>query len=423
MKRWLIRRLRSRWIWPVVVLFAVASPELYAWHHFRAARAAAEADRPAVARQHLRECRRVWPWNQRVDVRLASARVARQDGDLAAARDELRDARRLAGSTTPDLAFEWALIQATDGNVAEVAEYLQNRADADPALQRGVWEALAEGYLAVYRANDAFTIAARWESRFPGDLLALELRGRAAIQGRGLGLKLGAKDLQEVLRRDPDRVKTRTVLSLALLELALFSEAIPELERLSNEQPDQPDHRVRLARCLKMTDRSAEAIRLLDGVLAVHPDHGLALRTRGQFALSELRLGEALKWLRRAATELPNDYQTQYLYYQALLQSGQAPVAAEQLTRAEAAKRRGEQLAELRTRRLAERPLDPAVYTEMGSLLLQTGNPEQGLRWLEVALSLDPTFRPAHEALASHFEKIGDVERAAAHRKSGAGSK
>ncbi len=315
------------------------------------------------------------------------------------------------------MAFEWALLQAVDGNVSDVAEYLQQKADADPSVQRIVWEALTEGYLAVYRANDAFTIAQQWVSRDPDDLRALELRGQAAIQGRGRGLAIGADDLREVLKREPTRIRARAMLSITLLDLGLFDEAIPELERLTRDQPDQPDHRVRLARCLKMTNHPDEAVKLLDAVLQSNPDHGLALRARGQFALSDLRLAEAETWLRRAAEVLPNDYQTQYLLYQALQQAGYATEATEQLKRSETVKQQSTQLADLRTRRLAERPLDPALYTEMGSLLVKTGNTEQGLRWLDVALSLDPGFRPAHEALALHFEKVGNTERAAFHRQ------
>jgi predicted Zn-dependent protease len=336
---------------------------------------------------------------------------------------ELRETRRAAGNTTPELAFEWALLQAVDGNVADVGEYLQRRADADPGLQRTVWEALAEGYLAVYRANDAYTVAQQWASRFPDDPRALELRGRAAIQGRGRGLTLGADDLRQVLTRDPTRTKARTTLSITLLELGRFDEAIAEFERLAREQPDLPDHRVRLARCQKMTDRPARAVELLDEVLRTHPDHGLALRTRGQFALSDLQTVEATGWLRRAVEALPNDYQSHYLYYQALLQAGQTAAAAEQLQRSETVKQQTVQLAELRTRRLAERPLDPTPSTEMGSLLLTTGNTVQGLRWLDVALSLDPGFRPAHEVLARHFEKAGNREQAESHRRQAAAAR
>jgi len=423
MASWAGRRLQSYPLWLFAAAVVVVSPQVFAWSQARAARAALVADRPEDALRHLRRCRAVWPWGGRPEVLLVGARASWQSGDLAGAVDELRAARRAAGATTPELALEWSLVQAADGNVAEVAEYLQQVADADRGVQRPVWEALAEGYLAVYRANDAFTVAQQWVSLYPDDPRGLELRGRAAIQGRGRGLTLGAADFREVLRLDPGRTKARVTLSTTLLDLGLFDEAQAELVRLVQDEPDRPDHRVRLARCLKMTNRADEAVGLLDAVIASHPGHGIALRTRGQFALADGRQAEAEGWLRRAAEALPNDYQTQYLYYQALQQAGRAEEAVAQLGRAEAVKQQSAQLADLRTRKLAERPLDPTLYAEMGSLLVKTGAADQGLRWLGVALSLDPNFRPAHEALATYYEAAGDRDRAAPHRRQASGGR
>ena len=412
------RILRSRRLWIIAVMVLLAGvPQAYAWWNWQQARTALAADRIGEARERLANSRRIWPWGEPVEVRLLGAEAARQDGDLPAAMDELREARRLAGETTPEMAFEWSLIQATDGNVGDVAEFLQQKANGDPVAQRMVWEALTEGYLAVYRFNDAFTIARLWVERYPDDLRALELRGRAAVQGRGRGLKLGVEDFQKVLERDPSRTRVRAAMAVTLLELGLFDQALPEFERLMREQPGVPDHRVRLARCLKMTNRAGEAVALLEGVLREWPDHGMALRTRGQFALADFEPAGAREWLARAATALPNDYQTQFLLYQALQQSGKTAEADEQLKRAEDVRKQSSQLTDLRSRRLAERPLDPALYVELGGLLLNTGHPEQGVRWLEEALTLDPQFRPAHDLLEAHYDKTGQPERAARHRR------
>lgn len=417
MRGWIGRRLKSWWLWVLLAAVLVAAPQAYAWWQYRQAGEAVAADRLTDARQHIDRCAAVWPWGDRPDVRITSARIARKAGDLEPAMDALRAARRSTGETTPELAFEWALLQAVDGNVAEVADYLQQQADADPSRQRDVWEALVQGYLAVFRANDAYTVCQQWVEMNPDDLRAKEFRGYAAIQGRGRGLQMGADDLAEVLQKDPTRTRTREVRAAALLDLGEFGQALPELERLAREQPDQPDHKVRLARCLNMLGRTAEANDQLDDVLRDHPDHGPALRTRGQFALTGTTPAEAERWLSRAAVVLPNDYQTQFLYSQALQQAGKTGEADAQLKRANEARERATQLSELRTRKLAERPLDPALYTEMGRLLLASGNAAQGVRWLDAALALEPNYRPAHEALADHYEKANDPEKAAYHRR------
>jgi hypothetical protein len=53
----------------------------------------------------------------------------------------------------------------------------------------------------------------------------------------------------------------------------------------------------------------------------------------------------------------------------------------------------------------------------MGELLLRIGRERVGLYWLELALEREPGQQTAHKALAEHFEKKGDRDRAAAHRQ------
>jgi len=414
---WFRRRPSSRWLWTVALVVAIGLAQGYAWLRYELAKSDLSKDQPGEAANHLAQASAIWPWGQRPVVLIARARAARKSGDLPAAMEFLREARRNESATTPELTFEWSLLHAVDGNASEVAEYLQQRAEAEPEQQREVWEALVQGYMAVYRANDAYTVCQQWVAKYPADLRAKELRGLAAIQGRGRGLRLGADDLAEVLKGDPSRISARTARSIALLDLGAFDEAQPELEHLVREQPGESMHRVRLARCLNMTGRGPEAEAMLDGVLREQPENGMALRTRGQFALASARYEEAERWLARAAVVLPNDYQTLFLYSQSLQQTGKGSEAERQLQRASEVRSRSTQLAELRTRKLAENPLDPALYTEMGQLLLASGKIEQGLRWLEAAVALEPNYRPAHSILADHYERSGNPAKSALHRK------
>ena len=60
---------------------------------------------------------------------------------------------------------------------------------------------------------------------------------------------------------------------------------------------------------------------------------------------------------------------------------------------------------------------DPAPASEIGALLLQIHQERQGLYWMDQALVRDPDHQPTHKALAEYFEKKGDAERAALHRR------
>jgi predicted Zn-dependent protease len=258
-----------------------------------------------------------------------------------------------------------------------------------------------------------------WLSRDPNNVRALELRGMTFVAGKGV--QRGTDDFRKVLELDPDRDEARWRLSIALTDLGGYEEALGHLERLARVRPDDPEVLARLARCQSMVGRRAEAQKTLDDALARHPDDPALLRARGQFALAAGRPDEAEGWLRRAAAASPEDYQSQWFLFRALQQAGKDTEAKAQLAVAEDVKDRRERLGELRSRKLAERPLDPALHYEMGVLMLRTGERELGERWLLSALSLDPDYAPAHAALADFYEQAGDPARAAEHRAQAGG--
>jgi predicted Zn-dependent protease len=418
--RWLFGRLvapfrtRRGAVRAVVVLAVIAllGSQGWAWAQLRAARAALAKHHPNEARASLAACARVWGF--RPTVRLLAARAAWQDGDLEAATSELRAGQRLIGSATDDTALEWALIQASAGNVREVDAYLQRRAEQDPSTGPLVWEALAVGYLRVYRTLDAMSCLNHWLARDPDNVRALELRGQTYVTGRGV--VRGTEDFRRVLELDPTRRSTRWHLIEALLALGGYEEAVPHLEVFARESPDDPKAAALLARCYFFVGRRDEARALIDATLTRHPDDGLCLRTRGQFALMDDQKVEAERWLRRAVAAMPEDHRSHWLLFEALRQQGKMEEAKEQNRIADEVKDRSTRLTELQSRTLAEFPLDPAVHYEMGSLLIRSGHADVGERWMLTALQLDPSFRPAHAALAALYEGRGDRAKAEFHR-------
>ncbi len=391
----------------------LSGPHAWAWHQLRAGRSALARYHPEEARDHLARCLGTWP--NSVEGQLLASRAARQSGKFDEAALHLRAAQRQLSGTSDEVAFEWALLQAASGNVREVEEFLQRQTEQAPEKAPLVWEALAEGCVRVYRILDALAFLNHWLGLDPDNLRALELRGLAYQNGKSA--HKGAEDFRRVIERDPTRDATRWRLVLCLLDMGGYAEAFPHLERVARQKPDDPDVQVRLARCHNMLDRGAEARQIVDAVLERHPEHALALRTRGQFALADNRPAQAERWLRRAVQARPNDYQSQFLLVQALRQQNKVEEARTALKKAEALKDRAERLGELTSRKLSEQPLDPALQCEMGVLVLRNGHAKTGEAWLLSALRLDPNYRPAHAALADHYERQGDVERARDHRR------
>lgn len=404
-------RRRAALLAVALVLLAGAAPNAWAWAKLRAGRAALAAHRPEEARRALDSCAGVWGFCP--SVRMLACRAAWQSGDPEAAVLELRAAQRRTGATA-ETALEWALAAASAGELGETEPFLQQQMDARPEVAPLVWEALALGYLRVYRTRDAMTGLNFWLARDPDNVRALDLRGQTYVAGKGV--VRGCEDYRRVLERDPARADTRRRLADGLIALGGYEEAATHLEVLRRAEPADAGLAARLARCYALLGRGEDARALLGPVLAAHPDDGPALRTLGQVELVARRAGAAEAPLRRAAALLPNDYHAHQLFFQALQQQGKTDEARAQLKLAEAVRERSERIGELTSRRLAESPLDPALHFELGKLLLESGSPDVAEQWLLTAIRLDPTHRGAHGALAGLYAARGEAPRADRHR-------
>src|SRR5262249_32266070 len=243
------------------------------------------------------------------------------------------------------------------GNLREVEDFLQRVTEQSPGDAPLVWEALVEGYVRVYRLLDALACLDYWLGQDPDNLRALELRG-LAFQNAGSAQR-GAENLRLVIERDPQRDETRLRLAQCLLGMGSYEEALPHLERLATRRPDSPDVQIGLARCHNMRGQPARARELLDAFLEKNPDHGLALRTRAQFALADNEPDQAERWLRHATEVMPNDYLSHFLLGRALQEQRKTKEAKAQLEIADQVKARAERLGELTSRKLSEQPLDP----------------------------------------------------------------
>jgi len=404
---------RGVFVLAAAVAVAVGAPHAWAWYHLRAARSALTTYHPDVARDHLANCLKIWPTS--AEVHLLASRAAWQSGDVETADQHLRAAQQSLGASSNEVALEWAMLHASSGNLREVDEFLQRRAAQDAAIAPVIWEAVADGYLRVYRNLDAMACLDHWLTVQPDNLRALELRG-TTLQSAKQTHK-AADDFRRVIQMDSTRSPTRWRLALCLLDSGAYQEAMPHLQALATEKPNDPDIQVRLARCHKMLGRDEQAEQILDEVLAVHPDHALALRTRGQFLISDGKPAQAEPMLKRAAAVAPDDYLSQFLFYESLQKQNKTAEAEAQLQVANAAKERAERLGDLQSRRMYEQPLNPALHYELGVILLRGGHKNVGESWLLSALSLDPNYRPAHAALADYYAQEGDTKRADEHRR------
>jgi tetratricopeptide (TPR) repeat protein len=401
----------------VVVLLAAASPFLWAGYHQYAGLSAFKRYHSTEARAHLEACMRIWPWSRSARLHLLAARAARRDGDYEAAEQHLRECQEYSGEglVYEESVLEWAMLHGMEGDLDTVEEPLKTNLRKHPELTPLFLEALAGSYQRMSRVVDALRYADAWVELQPDNPQAWFVRGN--IHRQVGAWQKAADDYRRVLELDPDRTQARRWLAAGLLEIGRYQDALEHAEILHKLQPEDPDLRVRLALCHFRLGHDTEARALLDGVIAEHPDYGMALLSRGQLELKAEHFAEAEDWLRRAARVMPYDYKAQWALADCLRRAGKTEEAEKQLDHANVLKDRRQRQGEIMTHLMSQRPNDPALQAELGTLYLQLGNPEVGEGWLLHALRIDPNQLPALEALADFYQQRGEAEKAEEYRQ------
>jgi tetratricopeptide (TPR) repeat protein len=388
--------------------------QLWAWYHFQAGESALAQFETQSARVHFQQCLRVWP--RSAAAHLLASRADRRAGDFAAAEQHLDECRKLADADVDEAAaFEWALLRATTGNLATVEESLQSRILSRPGDAPLIWEALAEGYRRNYRMPEALRCLDTWLHFEPDNTHAIFLRGELHRQ---VGAVNRARDeYRRVIELDPAHREAQRHLARCLVQVGRYQEAAEHLDRLLRESPSDLDLMTLKARSQYDQGQRQEAIALLDEALRTQPDYGPALQERGRAALAAGQFTDAEKWFRQAVRALPYNYESNWGLYQALQGQQKTEEAKAHLGKAQQLKNAYERIHEIQTHEMTLRPADASLQTELGEVLLQTGQAEAGGYWLLSALQINPELPAAHAALARLYDEQGNTAAAQQHRQ------
>ena len=185
-----------------------------------------------------------------------------------------------------------------------------------------------------------------------------------------------------------------------LLIVGTPDEALTHFRWLAERWPERPPVRLGLARCHRRMARPEEAAKLLDSLLIEFPVHGETLWERGELELEQGRPAAAEPLLRKAAAHRPFDRRVHYAVYRCLLRLDRPEEAEPFNARATQLDADLVRLTAVRNE-VIRRPNDAALRCEGGRLFLRNGEREEGLRWLQLALRMDPKYEPARAALAA----------------------
>jgi predicted Zn-dependent protease len=381
------------------------------WYHERAARQALEEREFRQARDHLGVCLSIRPGQ--ASLRFLAARAARRDGDLPAAAEHLQACQEL-GDVTDDTTLEWALLQAQSGKLNEVEDYLTRRLREDSADTFLIVEVLSWEYMMAHRLPEARRLLESWLQRRPEDVEALIRRGWVAEHLFDFDTALSMYG--KALEHEPERDNVRLRIAEILVQKKRGAEALEQLRPLRQRQPENSDVTILLARCLREMNQFEEARPLLDDLIARQPRNAHALSERGMLALKMQQSEQAEVWLRQAVELDPYDKPVNYNLFQCLQQLDKKEEAAKVDARLQQIdadlKRMGQVVQDV-----MRKPHDPSLRHEAGMIFLRNGFTEDGLRWLNTALQEDPDYRPTHEALADYYERAGQEDLAARHRR------
>lgn len=396
----------------VVGLGAIGLGALFTPHYalYRAERALQARDTD-TALEWLERAEKIDPL--RAETQFWLARVYRRTGQFDAVRERLARARRL-GHPIEELQREQWLTLAQTGHISEAGPHLKELLLNPAGDGREICEAFVNGYCMNLQFGPAQRLLDVWQADFPTDP---EPHFRQGYIRQSLFDDQGALEhYRRGLELAPHRSDARVRLGQCLLSLNQPREAEHEFRARLSEHPTDVGALLGLAASLSSQRETEEVQRTYEQVIEIEPANGDARRGLGQLALQAGDAKEAVRWLETLWRERPRDVSTANLLAQAYSAVGERDRARELLHAVRAAE---EPLARigLLLEDVVRRPEDVDLRFEIGTLLMNYGDPDDGARWLRSVLQLDPHHRGAHQALAAHYEDQGLERDAVEHRR------
>ncbi len=385
-------------------------------YQVRAARRAVREERFADASRCLQLRWAFWP--RSAEPWLLAARIHRLNNEYEAAEAAL-DRARAVGGDSEALQIEWLCLRAQrgKGEVDEVAPGLWRCVQSNHPDSAWALEAMARAYMRDARFLPALVCLNKWLELQPETPRALEWRGWANehVQRPGAAMR----DYQKAVELAPERWGPRLRLANLMLQVARHLDALPHLEWVLREQPNNLEAKIGLGKCRFYQGNFDEAIRLLDEVLQESPEEPQALFFRAKIETARTSARAAEPYLRRALRADPYLQEAQYALVQCLRAQGAAKQkeAVRALARWNEIKADSKRLTELLNRGTGSGSGSPEVPLEIGELFLRMNQGRLAEHWLQVALARGPQHGPTHEALARLYQKLDVPEKAALHAR------
>jgi tetratricopeptide (TPR) repeat protein len=403
----------------VLAVCALGAAWYSAQYHLRAARQARQENRLADARQHIEKSLRRWRFSS--EAHLLAARLARLDSDYPALEKHLAECRWLGGATE-EAQLELTLARAERGDMGRAQAGFWRKVEEDHPDKGVILEAMARWHHRHYSFGPALKCLDRWVAEEPDSFLALVQRGE--IHEALLQHEAAESDYTRALDIIPGQLDIGVRLVNLMFRLHRPCERIkPYLERLEQGRADQPEVRVLVARYHLLSGELDEASRLLEGMLADDQESVDVLALLGEVELQRARPAAAEQWIRKALDRDPVSLPLVFALYRALSkQPGREKEARRVFQQHESIKAdtlRLQVITKQITAGLSRGGIlgFSRLAIEGGLIMMRLRQEQAGARWLEMGVDLLPEHREARRVLIEYYDRIGDRDRAAEHRR------
>jgi predicted Zn-dependent protease len=320
------------------------------------------------------------------------------------------------------LGWRWYQDRVERDQALRLAEENQFAA-AQPRLQRlherhpddvAVVRALALGHLGAHHYDEAETYLGRWSALRPG--LAEPYRRRLDLWMKQQKVEQALADAGRVLRLEPNDLDTRKLRAHLLVLACRYAEAEQETVPCLRAEPNNLRLWYFLARSYRGLGRTAEAVRWADRIVGTGLDFPPGLQLRADLHLDAGEVEPAIRLFRKASAS-PGPEGLAMLYPLGL--------ALERAGRHEESQ---QVLAEMQWRQALalwsedeHRDENVGLQERVVEALLAAGKTDEAVRFLQDVLRRGRNPAGTHQLLALCYDKLGQPQRAAEHRRQAGG--
>ncbi|WP_417744522.1 tetratricopeptide repeat protein [Rosistilla oblonga] len=364
------------------------------------------------AKSYLDYALRVSPTN--VDSIFLEARIARRQGDVVEA-NRLLSLALQRGCDSRKVQRERILLAVQAGDLSEHEDQIRAWLLEPSSESAEISEAYANGLAAASRFDDAATILNAWHLDFPDDPAPLFRLGR--MNEHFSDQELATDLYRQSIAIDPTYLPPRFALARILLDQKQPEQALVHFD-VCAQAPQNAAGLVGAAQCYvaignsdtarellnDVIDREAEAIETSYRLVEESPERFVAAAELGKLETNAGNFAEGLRWLNLALERNPRDNTARYSRAIALRGLGRIDEATAELQQVEEVKQALSQVNTMRNE-INRNPDDLQTRIQLGNILIKYESERTGVFWIRSALSRDPDYQPAHQALADYYQQ------------------